>query len=74
MQDPLPRDLYELKKAEAKLFERQFILARDSLIDIHCELISGNIYDNSQFTKLLKKIEINLEALGVTQNQGEVKT
>lgn len=63
----ISRELYELKKAEAQLFERQFIVARESLIDVHCELMSGNIHDNTKLKKLLTKIEIHLEALGVTQ-------
>lgn len=62
----MDRNMYLLNKAQAELFERQFILARDSLIEIHSELLSGNIYDEVQLRNLLDKIEIHLEAVGVT--------
>lgn len=65
--DGMDRNMYLLKKAQAELFERQFILARDSLIDIHSELLGGNIYDEVELRKLLDKIEVHLEAIGVTK-------
>lgn len=66
----MDRNMYLLKEAQAELFERQFILARDSLIEIHSELLGGNIYDEVELRKLLDRIEVHLEAIGVTHKQG----